>query len=194
MGSVLNILPQRNIRDARGGIVLCKALAAFLAWGPTHTVLAADVDVYIVYAGKEKKIKNSLVETLPERLQVKSYNTDLLGLGDYSAVQKVASRLSRAKVVVIVGDGAMTALNNASIRTSLIVVNLSNNVIRSSDEVLYVLGSEIDSYRLSPNLRTTLVSTEDDIRSAETDVVVLKEGSLALEKAVAVLLKSRFQL
>ena len=194
MGPVLEILPQRNERNVRAGMVLSIVLAAFLVWGPHHTVLAADIDVYIVYSGKEKKLKNSLVETLPAHLEVKSYNTDLLGLGDYSAVQKVASRLSGAKVVVIVGDGAMTALSNASIRTSLIVVNLANNVIRSTDEVLYVLASGVDSSGLSPDLGTTLVSTEDDIISAETDVVVLREGSLALEKAVVVLLKSRFQL
>ena len=194
MGSVLKILPQRNETSVRTGMVLSMALVTFLVWGPPHTVLAADLDVYIVYAGKEKKLKKSLVETLPEHLQVKSYNTDLLGLGDYSAVQKVASRLSRAKVVVIVGDGAMAALSNASIRTSLVVVNLANNVVRSSDEVLYIMASGVDSSGLSPKLRTTLVSTEDDIISAETDVVVLREGGLALEKAVAVLLKSRFQL
>ena len=194
MGSVLKILPQRNETKVRAGMVLCIVLAAFLLWGPPHTVLAAGLDVYVVYAGKEKKLKNSLVETLPAHLEVKSYNTDLLGLGDYSAVQKVASRLSRAKVVLIVGDGAMTALSNASIRTSLVMVNLANNVIRSSDEVFYVLGSGVDSSALSPDLRTTLVSTEDDVISAETDVVVLREGSLALEKAVAALLKSRFQL
>ena len=190
----MEFLPQRNKRNMRVRMVLSIALAAIFVWGPAHTILAADLDVYIVYSGKEKKLKNSLLESLPESLEVKSYNTNLLGLGDYSAVQKVASKLSRAKVVVIVGEDAMTALSGASIRTSLVVVNLASNVVRSNDEVLYVLGAGVDSYGLAPGLSTTKVSTEDEITSAETDVLIIEDGSLALEKAVAVLLKSRFRL
>ena len=66
---------------------------------PAH---AAGVDVYLVYVGADKSVKNNIVSALPEQLVVKHYNASMLKMADYSGKQKVVTKLSKAKLVVFI--------------------------------------------------------------------------------------------
>ncbi len=80
-------------------------------------VSAANVDVYLVYAGTEKAIAKTIKKKLSGDFKVKTYNVDLLALADYSGKQKVASKLAKARVVVLIRDKPGEILSDTSFKT-----------------------------------------------------------------------------
>lgn len=81
----------------------CAALISVLLLG-SMTVSAADVNVYLVYVGTDKKMAKNIRSSLPKNLTVRKYNASMLLMADYSGKQKVIAKLSKAKLVVYIGD------------------------------------------------------------------------------------------
>lgn len=79
------------------------AIVSVLLLGST-AAQAADVSVYLVYVGADKKTVKSIRSSLPKGLSVRKYNASMLLMADYSGKQKVIAKLSKAKLVVFMGD------------------------------------------------------------------------------------------
>lgn len=60
--------------------------------------------VYIVYKSSSRDFAIQLKRSFPRRQKVKTYNTDLLSMGDYSGKQKLNAILSGSGQVIVVGD------------------------------------------------------------------------------------------
>lgn len=84
-------------------------------------VKAADVDVYIVYVGTDRAIKTELKSQLFDGLTVKTYNTKLLAMADYSGKQKAVAKISKAKLVVLIKDEVYKFLDSPKFVKSITV-------------------------------------------------------------------------
>lgn len=84
-------------------------------------VKAAGVDVYIIYLGTDKSIKTELKRQLSDGLTVKTYNTNLLAMADYSGKQKAVAKISKAKLVVLIKDEVYMSLDSPKFAKSITV-------------------------------------------------------------------------
>ena len=152
------------------------------------TALAAQggLDVYIVYAGKDKKDKTALKKVLSGDLKVKFYNVDLLALADYSGKQKAIAKLGKAKVVLVIKDVPHELLEGASLKADVVIFNSAKSGIQSEDRTLYVVGKGIS---LGEDVKTThQAATEADLSNSgalkAADAVVI-DGAMDIHEAVA---------
>jgi len=68
------------------------------------TAMAGGVDIYVVFSGSDKAIKKEIKKQLSGEYKVKTYNTKLLAMADYSGKQKAVAKISKARLVVLVKD------------------------------------------------------------------------------------------
>ncbi len=165
------------------------ALGLFLLWGLfSPTAWAQDLDVYIVYSGKNKKDQKQLKGVLPQNLTVKSYNVDLLVLADYSGKQKVIAKLGRARVIVILHDRPMEILEGSKVKTNLLVVKSAKGTVNSEGWTLHVVskGTALTGKALEAAKEGDLGDT-NAIRAAK--VVFVDEGALDIFKAVSLIVE-----
>ena len=66
----------------RGSFLVLFGILLFSEGVFFRSAQAAGVDVYFVYAGRDKKESDRLLNELPKELSVKTYNADLLVLAD----------------------------------------------------------------------------------------------------------------
>lgn len=99
-------------------IVLVIAIAQIFALSGAYGA-QQDLKVYVVYDGRHKSPAKTVIGLLPENVKARKYNTDLLQLADYTAKQKVVSKLSNSDYIILVGDNTREifgpALNSATI-------------------------------------------------------------------------------
>ncbi|PCK07387.1 MAG: hypothetical protein COA42_14525 [Alteromonadaceae bacterium] len=115
----------------------CQALLFVLLVVTGATIQAAGVDVYLVYAGADKKLQKRIRATLPGDLAIKSYNASLLMMADYSGKQKAIAKLSSAKLVVLINKQSMELLGNPRFPNALMVTGDSSQEI---DKIKAALG------------------------------------------------------
>lgn len=89
--------------------------------GWTLPVDAAPPDIYIVYVNSEKVLKNSLKIKLSKRHGLKIFNASSLAMADYSGTQKAISKLSTAKLVLMLTDSPLALFNNHQFENTLVV-------------------------------------------------------------------------
>ena len=94
--------------------------------------VASATDIYLVYGGSDKASMKEIKKALPGDLKVKSYNVDMLAMADYSGKQKAVSKLSRAKVVVLINGKAQEALGEEGFPSKVD----SNNGVSDVDNIL----------------------------------------------------------
>lgn len=168
----------------QSGLAMIMAFSLLSEASFTPAVAGSGVDVYIVFAGKDKKEKKAIQKALPDNLTVKFYNVDLLALADYSGKQKAIAKLEKAKVVVFVKDAPHELLEGISLATAAVIFNSAKSGVQSSTKTLYVVGTGIS---LGGGLKTHN-ATEADLRNLEllrsTDAVLLK-GTTDIHNAVA---------
>ena len=162
------------------------ALALFSLLGMSVTAASAQ-DVYVVYSGKDRAFKNQIVGAFPANLKVKQYNADLLALADYSGKQKAATKISRAEVVVIIGDKPMTILKKVKIKSNVLIVRSVKRDVKSTGAMLYVVSSRTDisgltGIKLQVNSRADM-NDERSVKSAK--VIVVNENAVTLPEAVS---------
>jgi len=87
----------------------------------SSSALAAGIDVYITYMGKDKTIKQSIQNALPADLTVKYYNASALAMADYSGKQKAVAKLSKAKLVVVIKAQTMDILGSPTFAKHVVV-------------------------------------------------------------------------
>lgn len=150
-------------------------------------------DVYVAYAGKDKSLKNALTEALSKDLRIKTYNVDLLGIADYSGVQKAAAKLSRAKVVVLLRDGPSDMLKGSTIDAEIVIVNSLKRSVKSSAGTVYVLGNSLDTPRISADLTRVDIASREDLENlsslAPGNVFVVDESNISTNEAAAIIAK-----
>ncbi len=84
-------------------------------------VHAADINVYLVYVGADKKIVKIIRSSLPKDLAVRKYNASMLLMADYSGKQKVIAKLSKAKLVVFMGDSPKKLLGQHQFKKQITI-------------------------------------------------------------------------
>jgi hypothetical protein len=155
---------------------------------------ASAQDIYVAYAGKDKKVKNALTDILSKDLQIKTYNVDLLGIADYSGVQKAAAKLSRAKVVVLLHDGPSDMLKGSTIDAEVVIVNSLKRSVKSRAGALYVLGKTSDTSRISSDMNRVDISSKKDLIDRSEmkpgDVFVVDETSISMNEVAAIIATS----
>ena len=155
----------------------------------TPVMDAAVADVYLVYSVKSRKLKEEIVEGISGDFSVKTYNTGLLGLADYSGLQKVVSKISRARVVVMLHDTTMEAFNGNTIRTNLIVINSVKTNVMSQNKIRYILDKSIDVSELGNDLNTSIISTIAELNDNGADVLIIDESTINILKVLRAVLK-----
>ncbi len=168
----------------QSGLAMIMAFSLLSEANFTPAVAGSGVDVYIVFAGKDKKEKKAIKKAMPDNLTVKFYNVDLLALADYSGKQKAIAKLEKAKVVVFVKDAPHELLEGISLATAVVIFNSAKSGVQSASKTLYVVGTGIS---LGGGLKTHN-ATEADLRNLEllqsTDAVLLN-GTTDIHNAVA---------
>ena len=171
-------------------------LALFFVMG-AHIPVAWGLDVYVVYAGKVKKQKSQLVKQLPGDLSVKSYNVDLLALADYSGKQKAISKLSKARLVVILEDPPLEILDGSKFKTDLVITNSNQTTVTSDKWTLYVVTDGVDVSKLGKRSKILHAATPGDLQDKDAissaSVVVVDGKALELYQAVSLIAKTRLQ-
>lgn len=159
----------------------------------TPALKARQVDVYIVYASSDRAAKNELTEALSEGLSVKSYNSNLLALADYSGKQKVMAKLERASVVVILNDGPLDHLAGSVGATDLLLVNTVKTALTSSQRTIHVLDSGTDIASLGGNITAIDASGEADLadrtRVAAANVIFTDGATLTWSRGVSLVIQ-----
>lgn len=161
-------------------------LALFSLLGMSVTAASAQ-DVYVIYSGKDRAFKNQIVGAFPEDVKVKEYNADLLVLADYTGKQKAVTKISRAAVVLIIGDKPMDILMNSKIKANLLIVRSVKKNVKSTESLLYVVGNRTDirgltGSKLQVNNQADM-NDEQSIKSSK--VVVVNENAVSLPEAVS---------
>ncbi len=131
----------RIIANKSVAVIVGFCLAAGVSFAEARAA-GADVDVYVVFSGKNKGDKSKIKKLLPKELPVKYYNVDLLALADYSGKQKAIAKLERAKIIVLIKDAAMELLQGAFFRSNLVIVESCKNTVISENSTFYVLGND----------------------------------------------------
>ncbi len=166
----------------------CLALA-----GPAAPALMAQqVDVYVVYRGGGRGEKNDLVEALPSGLDVKSYNSNLLALADYSGMQKVIAKLETARVVVILGNAPSQYIEGRVGSAHLVIVNSVSRTVTTRGRTIYVIRSGTNVSSLG-NLNTLNVQSEGDLanpgRVTAARLISVNESSVGMTESVALVVQ-----
>ena len=99
------------------GLILSALMVTFFPL----PVMAAEVDVYIVYSGADKSIAKALKKSLSGDFKLKKYNTKLLAMADYSGKQKAVAKISSARLVVLVKEETYKALGSPDFSASITV-------------------------------------------------------------------------
>ena len=153
---------------------------------------AGDLDVYILYAGKDSSEKNELMKHLNEKLNVKKYNVDLLALADYSGKQKAVARFGRAKVVVAVKDSPVKILKRTKVGSDLLITASTFKGMGSKRKTLRVVMKGTDLKKLG-DVKTVEVNTAADLKNAKAilaaDVVIVDDKAVGLFKATGAILQ-----
>lgn len=153
---------------------------------------AADVDLYLVYSGKSKKLKIAVKKAIPDGFNVKTYNVNLLVLADYSGVQKAASKIAKAKVVIMLQDETMAALKGSTLTYDLLVVNSVKTTVKSKKKILYVVDPKADTSGLDAKLKRVKVSSKDDLNDSQANIFIVDESVVSIPEAIAIILKTRY--
>ena len=158
----------------------------FLASGQT---LSAQ-DVYVVYSGKGKAFKTEVVRTLKaQKLDVKEYNADLLALADYSGKQKVVTKISRADVVIVIGDKPMKNLKGTKIKSNLIIVSSTSKDVKATEELKYVVDQKTKLTGLSG--KQLEVKAADDLKDEDgmekADILIVHQPAMSLPGTIGAL-------
>jgi hypothetical protein len=159
----------------------------------------AVADVYLVYSGKNRKLKEEIVEGISGDFPVKTYNTGLLELADYSGLQKVVSKISRARVVVMLYDTTMEAFKGNTfhtdliviIHTDLIVINSSKTNVMPQNKIRYILDKSVDVSELGNDLNTSIISSIAELNDNGADVLIIDESTINISKVLRAILKDR---
>jgi len=150
---------------------------------------AAAADVYLLYSGKSRKLKEEIVEGISGDFSVKTYNTGLLGLADYSGLQKVMSKISRARVVVMLFDTTMEAFKGNTFKTNLIVVNSVKTNVKSQNKIRYIVDKSVDVSGLGNDLKISIISSMAELNDNGADVLIIDESTINILKALRAVLK-----
>jgi len=100
--------------------------AGFFVVIPSHSFAQ---DIYIVYAGTDKNIQKELKSVLSENFKVKSFNVGLLAMADYTGKQKAITKISKAKVVVLINEKPAELLGDAEFASVVTVSSSSRSAI-----------------------------------------------------------------
>ena len=148
-----------------------------------------DVDVYVVFSGKDKQEKKALKNALPANLKVKFYNVDLLALADYSGKQKAVAKLETAKMIVIIKDRPLKLLQGSTFAKDLFIVGGAQNSVKSENWTLYVVDKGTNLSAVGANLKTHNAATVGDLSDLAAlraaDAVLIDSGGLDIYSAVA---------
>lgn len=159
----------------------------------TPALKARQVDVYIVYASSDRAAKNELTEALSEGLSVKSYNSNLLALADYSGKQKAMAKLERASIVVILSDAPLDHLAGRLADTDLLLVHTVRTVLTSDHRTIFVLDSGTDVTSLGGNVTAINASGEADLadraRFAAANVIFTDGAALTWSMGVSLVIQ-----
>ena len=172
--------------------ILTIAITVFVLGLCSPVVDAAGADVYLVYAGRNRELKKAIIEGISRDFSVKTYNTSLLGLADYSGIQKVVGKISEARVVVMLLDTTMDAFKGSTIRTDLIVVNSVRATIKAENKVLYIVDTNADITELGKGLKTSRISSISDLKNLEADVIIIDESVISIPKVLITILNTQF--
>ena len=147
---------------------------------------ASAQDVYVVYSGKDRALKNQIVGAFPEDVKVKQYNADLLALADYTGKQKVVTIISRAEVVVIIGDKTMEVLKKTKIKANVLIVGSVKKNVKSTGTLLYVVSNRTDIRGLTGSkLQVNSQADMNDERAVKSSkVIVVNENAVTLPQAI----------
>jgi len=157
------------------------SLATPLAWG--------EVDVYLIYSGKNKAEKKALMKALPKDIKVKAYNADLLAVADYSGIQKAVSKFEKAGVIVVLRDRPLQMLKGATVNKDLIIVNSEKQGLKSSRWTIYLLDNAADLAPFGPNAKRKTVASMNDLENKDeirsSDVLIVDEKKIHIQKVVS---------
>jgi hypothetical protein len=143
--------------------LLLALVASSLHFSAARVEASAGVVAYVLYSGSEHEAKSELLRSLPGGLRVRAYNVDLLRLADYSAKQKIVARMDRARVIIVLEDGPMEALQGVSFNASLIVVNSQSPTIQSETQALYLVSKDADLSKISTPLSVLEIADEGEL-------------------------------
>ena len=185
-------LPRRSTARARRGLWALLGCAA-VATPAVAPLAARQLDVYVVYGGGDRGFRDELLAALPEGLSVRSYNSNLLALADYSGKQKVLSKLEIARVVVILSASPLEHLEGRLVGTDLVIVSSVSTALTSDGLTLHVLTSGTDVSALGRSVNTLavgrLADLADEARVRTADVVFVDEGAIGLGRGVALVIQ-----
>lgn len=172
--------------------IFIAVLSIVLLWGVLPPVAYGMHDVYVVYAGRNKKDKKQIIKALSQNgIDAKGYNVDLLAIADYSGKQKALSKISKAHIVVIIKDAPIEALAGTRFDHYVMVVDSVKTDIKSRRGKLYVLPKGTGLSNLGSNVRKLEVSNTGDLTNSEKikslDVVLV---DLDMSKAVSSIAKT----
>ncbi|PCJ99337.1 MAG: hypothetical protein COA45_04665 [Zetaproteobacteria bacterium] len=113
-----------------------------LAVFTTNPCVASATDIYLVYSGANRDIKNQIQDALSSELDIKSYNTSLLVIADYSGKQKVIAKLSQAGLVVMLDENSIQDLDNSAFEN--VVHAIDDDIMSNIDLIISHLYSNKD--------------------------------------------------
>ena len=168
---------------------LTVAFAVVLFAGMTAMVSAQDV--YIVYSGKDRTLKQKVANAFPKTMKVKEYNVDLLALADYSGKQKAITKVSRADVVVIVGDKAMDILKRTKIKGHLLIVGTTKNDVKATEKKIHLVGHRTDVSKLSGSKLNVKQKSDldDEDKVEDSKIVLVDEKGIELSEVTLIVAK-----
>ena len=168
------------------GFVLCSGVTIPEAW--------AGLDAYVIYAGKNRKETEAFLKNLPKDLSVKTYNSDLLAVADYSGKQKALTKLERASVIVMFSDEPLKLLRGAMLKSNLVIVQSVLAEVRSGARRLYVLSKGTDYSKLA-NVDKTLDATKPEtLNNSENlegiDIILVDDKKLDIFLAASLVTRT----
>ena len=155
------------------GLVLC--------WCVMAPEICTALDAYVVYSGKDYQDKEIFMATLSKDFSLKSYNIDLLTVGDYSQKQKALAKFKKASAIVFLFDEPMKVLSGSTLSPDLIIVQSIMTSVKSKTRTLYVLSQDMDSAQLEQQLKV-LRRTAEIVRVKEKTLDVIAAASLLTAK------------
>ena len=168
------------------GFVLCSGVTIPEAW--------AGLDAYVIYAGKNRKETEAFLKNLPKDLSVKTYNSDLLAVADYSGKQKALTKFQRASVVVMLSGETLMLLRGATLKNKLIIVQSVLAAVKSGARRLYVLSKGTDYSKLA-NVDKTLDATKPEtLNNSENlegiDIILVDDKKLDIFLAASLVTRT----
>ena len=168
------------------GRILGMALAILGVW--SHPSLAQGVDVYVIYSRDSKADKVDLVEDLSRSYAVKSYNSDLLVVADYSAKQKAVARFSSARIVILLAGRSFEVLKGSTIRAPLLIANSAQSPVDSDAGKIHVVTRGTDLKNLGDGAKIVEITDEASLRDMQSvidlDAIVVDEAAVKLPRAI----------